>query len=97
MPNRPQIRCPCCGSIFPVESLQRLRLRRNSYGIDIFGCPECKEQIKIDPYEYLAAREMMERNELPADAAIGAYREAELVGPEKAGRKESNWFSRLFR
>ena len=91
MSARPNIHCPYCDAIFSADELPTRRRYRNKYGIDVFTCPECDEPIKIEPTEFMFARQQIMSGELPDDAAIGAAPESDRLPSEQAamdgGRK----------
>jgi hypothetical protein len=84
--KRPQIRCPHCGDFFGAEQLAARRKYRNKYGIDVFGCPACSQPIKIEPAEYLFAKQQIEAGEYDEDTAIGAVLEHELLPSERSAK-----------
>jgi hypothetical protein len=48
--------------------------------LDVFECPECGQNFKVDPHEYLAVRDIIAPGE---DVAIGAARVDEILPSEK--------------
>lgn len=96
MGGRLHIKCGCCGNLFPSEELRSRHLRRNKYGIDVFSCPGCGEQIKIDPYEYVGAQNEITTGNAMRGVAIEAYKASQLMPCEQAARRQMSWFARLF-
>src|SRR6476659_195366 len=93
-PPKPKVRCPLCEGIFDVRGLSSRRIKRNKYGIDVFSCPHCQNNIKIDPYEYAGFSQIIQAGALYG-VPIEAYPEDKLMPSEKKAKK--GWFSRFFR
>lgn len=83
MSARLNIHCPHCNAIFGAAELPVRRKYRNKYGIDVFTCPECDEPMKIEPTEYILARQQITSGELPEAAAIGAVPESDRLPSEQ--------------
>lgn len=83
MNKRPMIVCPHCGEHVAADRLPPQRTYRNEYGVDVFGCPKCKEEFKFEGSEYLALRARMENGEIPEGAALDAVKIHETLASER--------------
>ncbi len=79
---KPNVKCPHCGEHVEAKNLSNVRKYRNEYGIDVFECPECKNNFKFEPAEYLVARQGIENGEIPEGVAIDSAKENELLPSE---------------
>ena len=80
---KPNIWCPHCENHIAAERLPPCRKYRNHFEIDVFECPECHNEFKIEPSEYFVVRERLEAGEIPEDAAIEAARVDDVLPSEK--------------
>lgn len=50
-----RIACPHCQTEVDNAQLPALKVRRNKYGSDIWGCPNCQQPFKVDTEEFTQA------------------------------------------
>lgn len=82
--EKPRIACPHCDEHIEASSLPPNRKYRNASGIDVFGCPTCGKNLKFDPQEYFAVRELMSKGEMPSGMAIDGTKEEDSLPSERA-------------
>ena len=82
MSNKPLISCPNCKAEFQAKNLLKYRLYRNKYGIDVFKCPVCEENIKIDAVVYMVTKSQIEDGEVSEDTAVEAVKEEDVLPQE---------------
>lgn len=68
--GKPNISCPHCRREVEATNLPKARQYRTQYGIDVFKCPLCGDDFKIEPSEYMFVKSQMEKDELPSDGEI---------------------------
>jgi len=56
----------CKTPIYP-ETLAILRQYRTQYGIDVFQCPSCNKEFKVDPRDFLDLCERLATGNWPAE------------------------------
>lgn len=78
------IQCPHCGEITKVERMASQRKYRNEFGLDVFECPDCHKNYKIDPREYLLAQENMNQGSVPDSITINGAKVDTILPSEKA-------------
>ena len=77
------VKCPHCKENIAAERLPHQRKYRNEFGLDVFECPECHQNLKFEPSEYLVIRERIAQGELPEGIAIEGVKVDELLPSEK--------------
>jgi len=83
MDDKPMIQCPHCTKIIEAERLVSQRKYRNAFGLDVFECPDCHKNYKIEPREYLETREHINEGNLPNTHIIKAAMIDEILPSEK--------------
>ena len=83
MSDKPMIRCPHCEEHIEAERLLPQRKYRNEFGLDVFECPECHQNFKFEPSEYLGIRERIEKGGVPEGVAIEGAKLDDLLPSEK--------------
>ena len=82
MSNKPRIRCPHCEEHIEAQRLPGHRKYRNRFGLDVFDCPECHREFKVEPTEYFVAKEGIEKGTISSEAAIAAVKVNECLPSE---------------
>ena len=84
MNEKPKIECPHCKEMIEASSLPPNRKYRNRLGIDVFSCPYCTKNLKIDPYEFVSVKGLMQSGEMPSGIAIEGAKEEDILPCEEA-------------
>ena len=63
--DKPHVLCFHCQNAIYPEVLATRREFRTQYGIDVFKCPSCEKDFKIDPREFLELREQVSKGLWP--------------------------------
>ncbi len=81
--NKPRIRCPHCEEHLEAQRLLTQRRYRNQFGLDVFECPDCHQEFKFEPAEFIVVRDGIEKGEIPTGVAIEGAKTSELLPSEK--------------
>ena len=64
--DKPHVLCFHCRTAIYPEVLATRREFRTQYGIDVFKCPSCEKDFKIDPRDFLELREQVNNGRWPS-------------------------------
>lgn len=96
--NKPHVLCFHCKTAISPEVLATRREFRTQYGIDVFKCPTCEKDFKIDPRDFLDLREQVNQGLWPPGkpaAIVGLspneYTPYEMIEAQYASKKKSQF------
>lgn len=96
LPDNPNINvvCPHCNNKYVISGLFNYLLKQE-LNYHLYGCPMCKEVVKIDPFEYLWVSKNVKSGALSDGVVMGSFKPNELTLAQKEALKNSGILTRI--